>query len=84
MKLIRKMTCLMAAIAMLASSTGLQADCCPTVDTCCADNTGCGYDACCQSSCCSPACILGAIAVVAIIAVAASSGGHHHHHAHAH
>jgi hypothetical protein len=85
MKLMKKLVCLMAATAMLSGSASVQADnCCAPVNTCCVDNTGCGYDACCESSCVSPALILGAIAVVAIIAVAASSSGGHHHHAHVH
>lgn len=84
MKIIKKLMCLLAATAMLSTSAGLQADCCAPVNDCCVDNTGCGYDACCESSCISPALVLGAIAVVAIIAVAASSSGGHHHHAHVH
>lgn len=45
----------------------------------CYDTAGCGYEQCCQAPCLTPAIALGAIALVAIIAVAVQNSSHHGH-----
>jgi hypothetical protein len=51
------------------------------------DCEGCGYEQACCAPSISPAIVVGAIAIAAIIAVAVQndpSGHHHHHHSHGH
>jgi hypothetical protein len=77
MKFAKRLTFLLATIAMLGTSaTSLQADEC-------IDGGGCAYDACCRSSSLAPAIALGTIAVIAIVAVAVqNTSGHSHCHSH--
>lgn len=75
MKSLKRIVALATVMTMAGSSiNSLNADDCTTV-------AGCGYQECCASPCLTPAIALGAIAVVAIVAVALqnSHGGHHHH-----
>ena len=75
MKTLRKV---LAALVLVGSSThALQAD------ECCYVEPDCCYEDCCNA-CVSPYVALGAIAVVAIIAVCASNPGGHHGHGHSH
>jgi len=84
----KKMMVLATAFAMLGTSaSNLQADfadVCYDAAPCCVEDTGCGYDQCCTSSSLAPAITLGAIAIVAIIAVAVQDPGGHHNHGHSH
>lgn len=45
----------------------------------CYEGPGCGYEQCRQAPCLTPAIALGAIALVAIIAIAVQNSGHHGH-----
>jgi len=87
MKFAKKFMSLATVLAMLGTSgSSLQADCVDVCNPipCCVEDAGCGYDQCCNSSSLAPAIALGAIAVVAIIAVAVQDPGGHHHHGHSH
>lgn len=74
MKLSKKFVALIAAAALFSATAG-------HADECYYDNGGCAYDDCCRTTSLAPAIALGAIALVAIIAVAVqnTSGSSHSH-----
>jgi len=75
MKKIKKLVALATLVAMFGTSAqSLSAQEYP-----CYETAGCGYEECCQAPCMTPAIALGAIALVAIIAVAVQNSGHHGH-----
>lgn len=75
MKTLRKLIAAATLMAVVTSAADLNADVC-------VDTGGCGYAESCCSPCLTPAIALGAIAIVAIIAVAVQNrhGGHGHDH----
>ena len=79
MKFAKKIISLAVFSAMLGSAgNGLQAE-----DAYVVDAGGCGYEECCRSASLAPAIALGAIAIVAIVAVAVqNTSGNNHCHSH--
>ena len=86
MKKIKKLIAAIAAAAMVfGSAQNLDANqCAGGTEQFCTELAGDGYQECCQAPCLTPAIALGAIALVAIIAVAVSNSDHgrntHCHH----
>lgn len=78
MRSLRKFLVLTLFLATLCSSSNhLQAE------VACIDNGGCAYEEACRTSSLAPAIALGAIALIAIIAVAVqNTSGHSHCHSH--
>ncbi|MFA6914954.1 MAG: hypothetical protein WC222_01030 [Parachlamydiales bacterium] len=74
MKLVKKLMALGLAVALFSSSSNLNAQ------DCCVDTGGYCYEDCRRAPCITPAIALGAVALVAIIAVAVqnSNSGHSH------
>lgn len=81
MKSLKRITAALTLLAMLGTNSIQAEECCPYPypDTYAYDMGGCGYDECRQAPCLSPAIALGAIALVAIIAVAVQNSSHHGH-----
>lgn len=74
MKLKNKIIALATVLAMLGSSTHNL-----IADEVVVDNTGAAYDDSSWTTNLAPAIALGAIAIVAIVAVCVQESGHHHH-----